>query len=60
MNEITPFFQSWGFWLILGLFIGAIFGLLVAALRVVSDQASIDEEWREAMMELRNGWRRSE
>jgi len=48
MNEITPFFQSWGFWLILGLFIGAIFGFLVAALCAVSGQASRDEErWEE-------------
>lgn len=45
MTETTPFFQSWGFWLCLGLFIGTMFGFFVAALCASSGQASRDEEW---------------
>ncbi len=49
MNETTSFFQSNGFWLILGLVLGAIFGFFVAALLASSGQASRDEEWRELL-----------
>lgn len=48
MNETTSFFSSWGFWLILGLFIGAIVGFFTACLCAVSGHASRDEErWEE-------------
>jgi len=47
MNETTPFFQSWSFWLCLGLVIGAIVGFFVAAICAVSGQVSRDEEHRE-------------
>ncbi len=48
MNETTPFFQSNGFWLCLGLVIGAIVGFFTACLCAISSQASRDEErWEE-------------
>lgn len=47
MNETTPFFQSWSFYLCLGLVIGAIVGWFVCAICTISGQASRDEEWTE-------------
>ena len=53
MNETTPFFQSNGFWLCLGLVIGAIIGYFVAALCAISGQASRDEERLEYQAEVK-------
>ncbi len=48
MNETTPFFQSNGFYLCLGLIIGAIVGWFACAICAISGQASRDEErWEE-------------
>ena len=48
MNEATPFLQSNGFWLCLGLVIGTIVGWFACAICAISGQASRDEErWEE-------------
>jgi uncharacterized membrane-anchored protein YhcB (DUF1043 family) len=52
MNETTPFFQSNGFWLCLGLVVGAIVGFFTYAFCAISGQASRDEEQLEYQAEV--------
>lgn len=44
MNEATPFFQSWGFWLLIGIFIGTVFGWFLCSLMVISKRSDMDAE----------------